>query len=122
MRQDDDPDHERVDDWRVIPVEGDLDFDSAERFGTALAARARNGDHRLVLDLGKVAFMDSSGLRVLLRAARETRARGGELRLAAPNESVLRLLEVTQVGPLLPAYPDIRSACDGPRGGSLDTA
>ncbi|MDI2125392.1 STAS domain-containing protein [Yinghuangia seranimata] len=98
------------DGWTVVEVPGDLDFYSAPDFAKYLGGIAAAGARRLVIDMRDVAFMDSSGLRVLLNAARDLRENGGALRLAAPDEQVLRLIEVTQVGPLLPTYRDVGSA------------
>lgn len=98
------------DSWTVVEVPGDLDFISAPDFARYLDGVAAAGARRLVLDMRDVTFMDSSGLRILLNAARELRERGGALRLAAPDEQVLRLIELTRVGPLLPTYDDVGSA------------
>jgi anti-sigma B factor antagonist len=100
-----------ADGWAVVPVPGDLDFYSAPDFEKLLASVAAGGSRRVVVDMHDVAFMDSTGLRVLLGAARELRESGGVLRLAAPREQVLRVLELTQVEPLLPTFADVGSAC-----------
>ncbi|MGA4545519.1 STAS domain-containing protein [Uniformispora flossi] len=101
------------DGWRVVTVSGDLDFGTADDLARQLAAPASDGIRRVVLDMTAVEYMDSTGLRVLLTAARELRAAGGDLRLAAARDDVLRIIELTQVGPLLPTYTDIGAACDG---------
>ncbi|NUU25626.1 MAG: STAS domain-containing protein [Streptomycetaceae bacterium] len=108
------PDHARhtANGWAVVSAPGDLDFYSAPDFEKQLASvTSAGGDTRVVVDMREVAFMDSSGLRVLLDAARELRESGGALRLAAARDQVLRVLELTQVEPLLPAYADVGSAC-----------
>ncbi|WP_436774863.1 STAS domain-containing protein [Yinghuangia sp. YIM S09857] len=97
--------------WTVVPVRGDLDFYSAPLFAEAVRSLAAPGPRRVVLDLADVEFMDSTGLRLLLGVSRDLREAGGALRLAGPGDLVLRLLEVTQVAPLLPAFPDVTSAC-----------
>lgn len=99
------------DGWTVVPVRGDLDFYSAPHFKECVWSLTAPGPRRVVLDLADVEFMDSTGLRILLAVARELREGGGALRLAAPGDLVLRLLEVTQVAPLLPAFPDVSTAC-----------
>lgn len=99
------------DGWTVVPVRGDLDFYSAPLFAESVRSLAAPGPRRVVLDLADVEFMDSTGLRLLLGVSRDLREAGGALRLAGPGDLVLRLLEVTQVAPLLPAFPDVTSAC-----------
>lgn len=104
------PDH---DGWSVVTVPGDLDYYSADGFARDLYEVVSGSAQNIVLDMAAVTFLDSTGLRVLLGAARDLRADGGDLRLAAPHDSVLRVIELTQVGPLLPTYPDVGTACDG---------
>ncbi|NUP33340.1 MAG: STAS domain-containing protein [Streptomycetaceae bacterium] len=103
----------RRDGWRVVTVSGDLDFGTADDLARRLAVPASDGIRRVVLDMAAVEYMDSTGLRVLLSAARDLRATGGDLRLAAARDHVLRIIELTQVGPLLPTYTDVGAACDG---------
>ncbi|HSA50998.1 MAG TPA: STAS domain-containing protein [Yinghuangia sp.] len=112
-RADDGPAVVRPGDWTVVPITGDLDFYSAPGLADVVRALTTNtaGPHRVVLDLRQVEFMDSTGLRILLGMARDLRENGGALRLAGPGDLVVRLLDVTQVAPLLPAYADVAAAC-----------
>ena len=50
---------------------------------------------RLVIDLSKVTFMDSSGLRVLLTTHRRAEEAGRSFALVKGGDTVNRLLEVT---------------------------
>ncbi|MFD9218338.1 STAS domain-containing protein, partial [Streptomyces sp. NPDC059544] len=61
----------------VVTIRGELDVDTATLLHHHLANQALHGRRHLVLDLSAVGFMDSSGLNVLIRATRETRATGG---------------------------------------------
>jgi anti-sigma B factor antagonist len=88
--------------WVVRPI-GDLDMATAQEFDDRLMAAAR--DHRdglLIVDLAGVDFLDSSGLRVLLTAARAAQADGGRLRLRPGPPSVQRVFEVSGTEYLLP--------------------
>jgi anti-sigma B factor antagonist len=83
----------------VIIVEGDLDLASAPALREILHHRIDNGEVHLVLDLSKLDFLDSSGLGVLVGAARRVRTElGGTVTLLSPSASVLRLLELTRLG------------------------
>lgn len=68
-----------VDGVAVVRVAGDLDIATADDVLAAVAGAPR-GHRGMVLDLGGVGFVDSSGLRVLLEA--ESRCRGEGVRLA----------------------------------------
>ena len=60
-----------------------------------LAAIEEQEPARVVIDLGGLAFIDSSGLRVLLLADSRARERGRELVLAPGPEPVQRVFEMT---------------------------
>jgi anti-sigma B factor antagonist len=74
-----------------VVVAGEIDHTSSRALADGLAART--GD--VTLDLSGVTFMDSSGLRVLLKAARSAEAAGHTLSLVAVSAPVARLLRIT---------------------------
>jgi anti-anti-sigma factor len=80
----------------VLRLSGELDLVSEPILASALAG----ADGRPVrIDLSELAFMDSTGLRVLLGAAREVPG----LTLTGPLQPpVRRLLELTQTMTILP--------------------
>lgn len=90
-----------ADDGRIV-VRGDIDMaggpaldqvirDLEQSIGTA----SDDGRCNLVLDLGGVSFVDSSGLRTLLEAVRRASERDARVELRAVGPEVLRLLEIT---------------------------
>src|SRR4051794_35004048 len=79
----------------VVSVYGEVDLYTAPRLQTELAALARDGASRVVVDLSGVEFCDSTGLNVLLSAMKRLREHGGSLELAAPRAAVRRILQVT---------------------------
>jgi anti-sigma B factor antagonist len=56
----------------------------------------------VVLDLGEVDFIDSTGLRVLLWGAERSRQNGNRLRMRNESAAVRRVIEVSGVESLLP--------------------
>ncbi len=58
----------------------------------------------IVLDLGGVSFVDSAGLGLLVRLQARTGAASGDLKLCAVGDSVRRVLNVTKLNTILPAY------------------
>jgi anti-anti-sigma factor len=59
----------------VVRVAGEVDLANAEELEAALFSEPCSGSEAIVLNLAKVPFMDSSGLRVLLVAVRDSGAR-----------------------------------------------
>jgi anti-sigma B factor antagonist len=78
----------------VILAEGELDIVGAPRLINALPGDDAGA---VVLDLGAVGFMDSSGLRALLELRRRTAEAGHRFVLARPSDAVLRVLELVQL-------------------------
>ncbi|ONH27504.1 STAS domain-containing protein [Pseudofrankia asymbiotica] len=94
----------------VVHVRGELDLATRPRLEQGLDALLDSGCARIVVDLGEVEFADLSGLDLLARAQRRARAEGGWLRVAAPPWGVRRILAVTDLGDILPVYPDAYEA------------
>jgi len=81
----------------TLAVDGELDLATVEELDAALAVAESNGTTTVCLDLAKVRFMDSTGLRCLLRARRRAEEDGHRLTLTNLPSDVERLLEVTGV-------------------------
>ncbi len=85
-----------VDDGTIsISLEGELDLAGAHQLEVRLDEVEREGPARLVVDLERLAFIDSTGLRLLLQADARARERGCELVLRPGAPSVQRVFEVT---------------------------
>jgi anti-anti-sigma factor len=81
-----------VDDGTIV-VKGDIDMAGAPLLEASIL---QVEDHRpVVLDLEGVFFIDSSGLRSLLDAARRALGRGTDVVLRSVGPEVSRLLEIT---------------------------
>ncbi len=75
-----------------LVVSGVVDAHTAPQLAEALAAVA--DAERIVLDLGAVDFIDSSGLRVLVDGHQRYASTGATLVLSPVSEAVTRLLEL----------------------------
>ncbi|MFD0277236.1 STAS domain-containing protein [Kitasatospora sp. NPDC127111] len=104
-------DFPEVNGWTVVPLSGDLDDFEAREIRRLLDVLADGGAVRMVIDLASVGFVDSTGLNVLLGAARRLRADHGVLRLAGAAPRVRDVLELSGVAAVLPLYPDVAAAC-----------
>jgi anti-anti-sigma factor len=79
--------------YRIVP-DGRLDAVTVPALEALLQAELSAGHIQLVIDLGEVTYLSSSGLRALLRARRQTQAAGGDLVLAAMNSRVYEIFEM----------------------------
>ncbi|HVR04576.1 MAG TPA: STAS domain-containing protein [Solirubrobacteraceae bacterium] len=85
-----------------IALVGELDLSGAGQMEASLADAQRTlaetqpaEDRRLVIDLARLSFLDSTGLRLLLQADARAREGGYELVLRPGSASVQRVFEVT---------------------------
>ena len=89
----------------VLAVEGELDILTSPLLDDALErARARDAA-RIVVDLLKVSFIDSTGLHVLIKHSRADDDRPG-IRLTNRSPHVQRLFELSGALEYLPLDPD----------------
>jgi anti-sigma B factor antagonist len=93
---------ERVDDVVVVTPSGEIDRDTAPAFRTALeAAVTQAGRGPVEVELGRVTFMDSSGVGALLAAHRLAESAGASFRVRNPTKPVRTVLDITNVSGLL---------------------
>lgn len=83
----------------IVHVAGEVDLANADELEAALAAGLGSDSPALVIDLTQVPFMDSSGLRILLMAARDRGARVGVV--LGDGSPVMRLLEYAEMTDLM---------------------
>ena len=86
----------------VIRLHGELDIDAAPDLERALL-RSRPAGERVVLDLSDLQFMDSTGLRVLLRARAAAEEGRWEIFLRDVPSNIQRLFDMTGVHEALPS-------------------
>jgi anti-anti-sigma factor len=84
----------------TLALTGELDLDSANKLEEEVREVCASGAG-LVIDLRKVTFMDSTGLRVLVVAGTLCEEIGHELRII-PGEDIQRILEISGLDRVLP--------------------
>ena len=90
-----------------VAIRGELDAHSAVQFEhDALDALAEHAGLRtMVLDLGGITFIDSSGLRSLLRLQESCDESGGVLFVRRPSDVVSRIIDLAKLGTRFPVEP-----------------
>lgn len=79
---------------RDIQIEGELDLAVTDRVDEVLTAAVAECD-RVLVGLEDCAFIDSSGIAVILRARNRLKEGGGQLAVYGPSDQVLRVLSMT---------------------------
>jgi anti-sigma B factor antagonist len=87
--------------WRLA-LSGELDLASADQLEDAIRMAEEGSGLRIVVDLGDLRFIDSTGLNVLLNAQARSRKNGQRLSFKpSRHEAVIRLLDLTQTTEIL---------------------
>lgn len=100
---------EHADSYSVVTVRGEVDLHTAPKVEYAIE-RGSDGVGAVVVDMGEVAFMDSTALSTLMRAKEALEKKGASLRLTAPSKAVERIFSVTGFGDYFDVYPSREAA------------
>jgi anti-sigma B factor antagonist len=99
--------------WTVVEPKGEIDLYSAPVLKEQLTELVEQGRERLVVNLDGVEFMDSTALGVLIGALKRCREVGGELALAAPRETIQKVLRITGLDKVFTIHATVDEATAG---------
>ena len=94
----------------MLAVGGEIDLVTAPTLAAAIDEALSGGAAELWIDLSDTAFMDSSGLHVLLEARRRTCELNRRLAVICPGGTVRRVFEMSRVLERLPVFGDRAAA------------
>ncbi len=98
------------DGWAVLSVGGEVDVATAPRLRERLLALVNDQRHRIVVDLGGVDFIDSTGLGVLIGALKRVRTHDGDLRLVCSEPRILKVFQITGLDRVFALVADVDEA------------
>jgi anti-sigma B factor antagonist len=90
-----------LNDDAVLALRGEVDAYTGPSLSEYLDAAVAETAGNVTLNLSQVSFVDSSGIAVLVAAAKKLRDRGKELVVEAPPAMVAKVLEITGVTKLV---------------------
>src|SRR5579872_4470921 len=93
---------------RVI-LDGRLDIEGAAAVDLKMNVIA-GSKKAVLLDLQKVSFLGSMGLRAIVAPARAIKGRGGKMVIYGPNEMVEKVLKTSGIDVLIPIHHELESA------------
>jgi anti-sigma B factor antagonist len=86
---------------RLIAVHGELDLFTTPELRTRINDLIDEGTRELIVDLSETAFVDSTGLGVLLAAMKRLRSCDGELVIIDSSSNVLKTFKIAGVDQIL---------------------
>jgi anti-sigma B factor antagonist len=84
-------------DITVVAPRGDLDMAAADQMKRTLTELVDKGGRKLLVDLERVAYIDSSGMGAIVAAMKHARTSGGDLRLCGLQDDVRAIFEMTRL-------------------------
>lgn len=101
---------EKRQDATVLTPRGDIDMSVSPHFREALRQAQEARPKRLVVDMGAVGYMDSSGLATLVEAMKLTRNGGTRLVLCALSDRVRAIFEIARLEKYFTISPSLDAA------------
>jgi anti-sigma B factor antagonist len=88
----------------VIELGGEVDLYTAPEFKERLLQLIEEGKTRIVVDLTKATFIDSTTLGVLVGGVKRLRPSGGSLALVCSDPNILKIFEITGLDRVFPIH------------------
>ncbi|GAB7040866.1 MULTISPECIES: STAS domain-containing protein [Catenuloplanes] len=105
----------------VLEVGGEVDVYTAPRLRERLVELIDGGVRGVIVDLGGVEFLDSTGLGVLVGALKRLRPIGGTFGLVCAKEPLLKIFRITALDQVFPIYPSVDAAVQAAGGTGADS-
>ncbi|GAA2510213.1 STAS domain-containing protein [Pilimelia columellifera] len=99
-----------VNGYTVLEVGGEVDVYTAPRLRERLQGLIDGGVRAIVVDLGRVEFLDSTGLGVLVGAMKRLRPIGGTFSLVCSKEPLLKIFRITALDQVFPLHDTVEAA------------
>ena len=94
----------------IIEVMGDMDLYSAFELKDVVTKMLSKGIKKIVLDLEKVDYIDSSGIGVLIHVYSTIKKSGNKLKIANVHGSVEKVIRLTKLTHYFPIVPTLKEA------------
>ncbi len=101
----------QVGDVTVVDAVGRITLgEGASSFRDTIRDLANKGDKKLLINLGEVSYIDSSGIGEMVSGFTTVTNHGGQLKLLALNKRVKDLLQITKLYTVFEVFDDEASA------------
>lgn len=97
----------------VLALEGEIDLHESPNVREALRGLIEQKLPRVLIDLGEVTYIDSSGIAVLIDAMQRIQTYGGKLALFGIRDNVRTVFEIARLDAVFRIFPDKKAALAG---------
>lgn len=94
----------------ILHLEGELDTYNCGQLRSAIVERADQGQYRIIVDMARVDYIDSTGLGSLVGGLKRVSEHGGEMRIVCHNPQIVKVFEITGLDRIFSIYPTLEKA------------
>lgn len=96
--------------YTLVELAGEADVTGVATLDTLLEAQTGKRPGLLIIEMSALRYMDSSALQAILRAHLALGKAGGRLALVCPQDTVARVLHMTEVDQVVPVHASVAEA------------
>jgi len=97
-------------DKRILRLEGKLDAVTSPMLENKISTLLEQNQKKLLIEFGKIEYLSSAGMRLLLATTKKLKARGGLCVLSSINDEVLEIIKMAGFERILNIYPNEQDA------------
>jgi anti-sigma B factor antagonist len=94
----------------IIHLNGRFDASCTQTFKKAIKTLSDRGNHKYIIDFGKVTFIDSGGLGSLVSSLRRIREKKGDIKIAELQPNIRSVFELTRLHRIFEIFDDTNIA------------
>lgn len=94
----------------VVPLVGEIDLNVSPELASTFNEIISKKPPRLVVDLSRVTYIDSSGLAVLIEGMQNVEEYGGKFALAGMRKDVRSIIETARLDQFFVTFPHVDAA------------
>jgi len=95
-----------------VSVKGRMDAVTAPEFEKQIVEWMDGGESVFVVELSELDYISSAGLRSVLAVAKKLKAGGGKIILAALQDAVLEVFEISGFSSIIPIFESVDAALE----------
>jgi anti-sigma B factor antagonist len=94
----------------VLTLRGEIDVYTAPRLRQAIIDLVEGGARHIIVDMGAVDFLDSTGLGVLVGGLKRVKIQEGELSIVTAQDKILKIFDITGLNKVFSIHDSLDSA------------
>lgn len=95
---------------KIVDIEGEIDVYTSMELKKELNGMIDNGSKKIIINLEKVNYMDSSGLGILVAILKRLKQEDGIMKLTKMNIGIKKIFEITKLTKFFEIYEDDEAA------------